>query len=478
MQRLRLGAALAVAVAAGACSHSQTPVAGPDAAATPAVTLSRTSHLDAELVALLTANSNGVGLDYFRLPGPNELDRIPQDPKNPLTRAKVELGRMLYHETALGVDNVRPEGLETYSCASCHHEQGGFQANLPQGMGEGGSGFGADGSARAFMPIYDSHPSLPDCQPIRTPSAMNTAYQELMLWNGQFGGIGDNLGTEDKWTDGTPLASNKLGMHGLETQAHAGLAVHRMVDIELSRVADIPRYRAMFRVAFPGDADPVNRLNEALAIAAYERSLLADHAPFQRWLRGDAKAMTPQQTRGAVVFFGDGGCVACHTGPALSSMTFHALGMNDLDGACDARVNLEPFGGTVPADTRKGRGGFTGREADMYAFKTPQLYNLADSPFYGHGASFPSVRAVIEYKNAAIAENTLVPAGALSLYLVPLGLTSNQIDELTAFIEEALYDPDLARYLPHRLPSGNCFPENDPQSRIDLGCERGPVVRR
>lgn len=424
--------------------------------------------LDTELQSLLVESSQGQGIEYFELPMSHQLERIPQDPKNPLTNTKVQLGRMLYHETALAVDNALPEARETYSCASCHHAQGGFMANLPQGIAEGGSGFGTEGDGRTLIDGYDS----PDVQPIRTPTVLNTAYQELMLWNGQFGAIGDNLGTEDKWTDGTPLESNKLGFHGLETQAHAGLKVHRMADIELSRVATIPRYRALFRAAFPGESDPINRLNAALSIAAFERTILANQAPFQRWLRGNTTAMTDAQKRGAILFFGKAGCVECHTGPALSSMTFHALGMYDLDGCFDSRVTFEPFGGTVPDAARKGRGGFTGRAADEYKFKTPQLYNLMESPFYGHGASFATLRGVIEYKNAAVPENPIVPESQLAPQFKPLGLTSGEIGDLVVFIAEALYDPALERYLPRRLPSGNCFPTNDPESQSDLGCER------
>lgn len=430
----------------------------------------RTGGLDRELHAALLAHSDGRGLSYFQLPQAQQLGRIPQDPNNRLTPVKVRLGKFLYHETALAVNNVRPEGHETYSCAACHHAQGGFMANLPQGMAEGGSGFGATGEGRVFMPVYDSNPDMPDCQPIRTPTVLNTAYQELMLWNGQFGGVGDNLGTEDQWTAGTPKESNWLGLHGLETQAHAGLKVHRMGDIELSRVADIPEYQRMFRRAFPQDPDPINRLNAALAIAAYERTVLASEAPFQSWLRGQRDAMTDAQKRGAILFFGEAECAACHTGPALSSMTFHALGMNDLDGACDPRLNLDPFGGIISDDVRQGRGGFTQRPEDMYKFKTPQLYNLMDSPFYGHGASFPTVREVIVYKNEAVAENALVPESALASEFHPLGLTPAEIDDLTAFVEQALYDADLLRHVPGHLPSGNCFPTNDPQSQIDLGC--------
>jgi cytochrome c peroxidase len=430
------------------------------------------SDLDKELRGLLQKHGAPGGVNYFRLPKSHQLGRIPQDPENQLTPAKVELGRLLYHETALGVNTVRPEGRETYACASCHFAQAGFMANLPQGIAEGGSGFGLAGEGRVALPQYDSDPHAPDVQPIRTPAVLNGAYQECMLWNGQFGGVGPNLGTEDRWTPGSPKESNHLGMHGLETQAHAGLAVHRMEDIAASRVASHPEYQRRFAKAFPGTANPVNRLNAALAIAAFERTLLATEAPFQRWLRGQHRAMSDQEKRGAILFFAKAECVGCHTGPALNSMTFFALGMKDIDGSWDpSRVNLDPTDGSVPEEVRLGRGGFTGRTDDHYTFKTPQLYNLVDSPFYGHGGSFATLREVVEYKNVAVPENPLVPPGQLAPEFRPLGLSAAEIDDLVSFLENALRDPDLMRYVPGALPSENCTPVNDPQGRNDLGCE-------
>lgn len=436
-----------------------------------------TSVLDELLLERLAELAPSGDLSFFLLPDADDLGRIPQDPLNPLSPEKVRLGQLLYHETCLGVVNVREEGYETYSCSSCHFAQAGFQANRPQGIAEGGVGFGVSGEGREFNPDYLTGPEFPDVQPIRTPASMNAAYQELMLWNGQFGGVGDNLGTENLWTEGTPLESNRLGLHGIETQAHAGLAVHRMGDIDLSRIMDIPEYTALFSDAFPSESEPVNRYNAALAIAAYERTLLANQAPFQRWLRGERRAMSPREKRGAILFFGDADCASCHTGPALNSMSFHALGMRDLDESSDpSRVFLGFAGGTVPDEVRRGRGGFTGRAEDMYEFKTPQLYNLLDSPFYGHGAGFASVTEVVEYKNLAAPENSHVPADRLAPEFVPLGLTADEVRDLVDFLELSLYDPALSRYSPDGILSGNCFPNNDPESRHDMGCDPVPMT--
>ena len=424
--------------------------------------------LQGQLTRLLARQAPRQGLAFYRMPLSDELHKLPQDPKNPLTPEKVRLGRLLFHETALLTDHRLGPGQESASCASCHFAQAGFQANLPQGIGEGGVGFGRAGETRRSHAAYDGHPDTPlDVQPIRSPSAMNAAFQELMLWNGQFAGIGDNVGTEAGWTG--PKASNFLGLHGLETQAHAALEVHRMQHVEQTRVYEIPAYKALFSEAFPGEASPIHRYNTALAIAAYERTLLANESPWQRWLRGDKQALSDEHLRGALLFFGKAACSSCHTGPALNSMTFHALGMNDLDGSADPRVDLSATGGTIPDDVRQGRGGFTGHAEDLFTWKTPQLYNLTDSRFYGHGASFTSVRDVVAYKNAAVAENPYVSSDQLSPAFRPLGLSEAEIDALTAFLEEALHDPYLMRYVPTSLPSGNCFPNNDPESQQELG---------
>lgn len=109
-------------------------------------------------------------------------------------------------------------------------------------------------------------------------------------------------------------------------------------------------------------------------------------------------------------------------------------------------------------------------DADKYKFKPPQLYNLTDSPFFGHGSSFRSVRDVVEYKNKGMKENPNVPDSQLAEQFRPLNLTDEEVDDIAAFIEKALRDPNLLRYQPLSIRSGNCFPNNDPQSRMDLGC--------
>lgn len=414
--------------------------------------------LDEELNELLfTIDTDGPA--GFRLPESNDFDNIPQDPNNPLSDIKVFLGKQLFHETGIALNPMAPEAVGTFSCASCHFAEAGFQANRFQGIGDGGEGF----FARDINPFRTGE-SL-DVQPIRTPSAMNGAYQDVMLWNGQFGGTGTNAGTEANWTVGTPKENNNLGFQGLETQAIAGLTVHRLV-IE-QEYMEANNYADLFEAAFPElPADEkITTVTAGLAIAAYERTLLANRSPWQRYLRGSMEIMSDEEKLGALVFFGKAGCVSCHSGPSLASTSFHALGMDDLD-RCP-----EPTFGTNPENVEHlGRGGFTGNQAELYAFKTPQLYNLTDSPFFGHGSSFFSVRDVVEYKNTGVSENDRVPEGALSPNFRPLNLTPTEIDNLTLFLERSLHDDDLLRYVPQALLTGNCFPNADETSRTDRNC--------
>ena len=415
--------------------------------------------LDEQLEEALLDAAGDAGISYFNMPASDDFASIPQDPNNQVTESKVELGRLLYHETALLVNNVRPEGRFTASCASCHNAKAGFQAGRIQGIGEGGIGFGERGEERINHPDY-AFDEL-DVQPIRTPSAMNGAYQVVNLWNGQFGAVGPNVGTEASWTAETPKATNHLGFQGLETQAIAGLTVHRMGDIDSTIAVSHPTYTQLFEEAFPGE--DITTENAGLAIAAYERTLLANQSPFQLWLDGNRDAMTNQEKRGAILFFEKAACVDCHTGPALNSMTFYALAMNDLQGQ-------GVYGNHTMANERLGRASFTGRTEDEYKFKTPQLYNLTDSPFFGHGGTFKNVREVIEYKNEAIPQNSAVPESQLAEEFVPLELSSEEVDDLVAFIETGLHDGNLERYVPNGLPSGNCIIVNDTQSQSDLGC--------
>ncbi|MEH0156324.1 cytochrome c peroxidase [Limibacter armeniacum] len=429
------------------------------------------TNLDNDLVEVLQTASGksdaSAALEYFTMPESAELSKIPADPNNPLTAEKVTLGKFLFHETAMAINPKITSNKHTFSCASCHHVAADFQAGARQGIGEGGVGFGSHGETR--VPDSEMDKAMVDVQPERSPTALNVAYQKEMLWNGQFGALGQNIGTDAQWTVGTPKEKNVLGFDGVETQAIAAQDVHRLgVDEELLTMG----YKELFEAAYP-DKTEFTKIEAGLAMAAYERTLLANKSPFQQWLKGDKGAMTPAQKEGAILFFGEAGCSGCHTGPALSSNSslevtesFYALGMGDLRGE-GVLENAVDF-----TKEDAGRGGFTGKEEDNYKFKVPQLYNLKHMEFFGHGGTLHTLDEVVKYKNEGVPQMQDLPSEKLSDKFVPLGLSADEVAAIVIFLEEALYDDNLQRYVPTTLPSGYAFPNNDEQSRKDLGMEQ------
>jgi cytochrome c peroxidase len=423
--------------------------------------LARTA-LDIRLEELLVQNANGQGKRFFLLPDSDDFNAIPQDPLNPLNTFKVALGQLLLHETATAGAPKMSQMEGTYSCASCHPVASSFYSGRRQGIGEGGAGFGFAGEGRQIdlnMPL-DSV----DLQPVRPPTLLNVAYQETALWNGMLGATGPNLGTESRWA-ATGVPENHLGFQGLETQALVGQLTHRLqIDEDF---INSNGYRWLFDQAF-GDVAPSSRYTSqtaALALAAFNRTLLANRSPWQDYLKGDYDALSDREKRGAIVFAGKGQCITCHTGPALKDQEFHAFGFGHFDDSNDAIV-LDDAGFDM---VKKGRGGFTGNSSDNYKFKTPTLYNLRDAAFYGHGATFNSIEEVVRYKN-----NTSLQDQNASLNLASemgaIDLTEEEISDLVYFLDKSLYDAELTRYVPGAVQSGNCFPNADPQSRIDLGC--------
>lgn len=444
--------------------------------------LSSKDLASSELKERLMANSQGLGLSAFTMPASDDYENIPQDPNNPLSAEKVALGKFLFHDTALATAGMNQERSGTWSCASCHHADAGFKSGIKQGIGEGGEGFANGGAMRKMAEQFSTESSdptlVPDVQPLASPTILNTAYQEAMLWNGQFGNgvdgiINAGLDMNILASQDTPKAENMRQLSGLEIQAVAGIGVHRL-DVENASVLQTnATYVQMLSTAFPNSDGDV-KADAGKAIAAYERTVLANQSGFQRWLKGDEDAMSEQELRGANVFFGKANCSACHTGPALSSSVgasadevFFAVGFADFaedDSAIEGRVDEA---------TSKGRGGFTQRVEDNYKFKIASLYNLADTNVFGHGASFSSIREVVEYKNRAIPQKD-IPASQLDYRFLPLGLNSADVDDLVVFLESALYDPNLQRYVPDELPSGACIVVADEQSMQDLDCDKRP----
>ena len=418
-------------------------------------------ELDNQLENSIQGKSPNGTLDFYVLPNENDLHLIPQDPKNPLTPQKVELGKLMFHDTGLGQDPMKEAGRGTYSCASCHVSEAGFRPGNFQGIADGGVNFGIGGEDRVKNTLY-SDDEL-DVQSARPLSMVNVAYVSNTFWNGQFGGGNVNEGTEDVWDLRDDTELNHLGFEGIETQNMDGLIAHRItINKDL---LDEYGYTFLFDQVF-ADVPVEERYTittASLAFSAYIRTILANRAPFQDWLKGDREALGYEEKKGAILFFEKAQCIQCHYNQNLGSSEFHALGVTDMDQI--------PSYNTSPDDRRNlGRGGFTLQPEDNYRFKVPGIYNLQGANFYFHGASKTSIRDLVEYKNAAQSENSRVPQDLISSKFKPIGLTEEEKNHLIAFLENGLQDPDLKRYVPTSVLSGNCFPNADEASQLDLGC--------
>ena len=190
--------------------------------------------------------------------GLGRLPALPDDPENPITPAKVELGRQLFEDARLSGD-------ETLSCASCHPREMGYAEATAFSEGAGG------------QPM-----------PRHTPTLLNAAYYRYINWDGKFANIPQLV---------LGVLANPKNMNMQDE------------NVLVARLESVPEYRAEFRDVFAG---PPTKQRVALAIDAYVRKLTTPNSPFDRYAAGDARALTDAQKRGLVLFVGKADCAMCH----------------------------------------------------------------------------------------------------------------------------------------------------------------------
>jgi cytochrome c peroxidase len=286
---------------------------------------------------------------------------VPAD--NPMTAAKVALGHQLFMDKRLSVDGSR-------SCYSCHQNHLG----------------GADGRALALGP---------GDKPLtrNTPTIWNVAYhanglywdgraatlekQMLGAWKGGNMGVGDDLGPKTK------------------------------------EIASLPEYAPVFMSVFGlPDAGAVTPEHIAMAISAYERTLLCGDTAF------DKSEMNEAQTRGWELFRGKGSCSTCHALDNFNDGAFHDVGRShDAEGKLLENADI-------------GRGKPTETEADNYKFRTPTLRNVTKTAPYFHDGSVADLTEVVRYMAAG--GNAKAPG--IDQNLRNTGLTDAEIADVVAFL--------------------------------------------
>jgi cytochrome c peroxidase len=248
------------------------------------------------------------------------------------------------------------------------------------------------------------------------------------------------------------------------------------------RLNQVTGYRHLFGRVFPEvrSGAPVSFELFARAIAEFEFSLTFSNAPIDRFARGEAGALSTAEKRGALLFFGRAGCVACHSVSGSSNEMFtdfrsHAIAVPQLVPS----VTNNLFDGPA-ADEDFGREDFTGDERDRYAFRTPSLRNVAVEAAFMHDGAFTSLRAairhhldvaasVLAYDPAAqgLPKDLKGPLGPTEPLLSaldpllrrPISLSPAEFDDLVAFAGDGLLDPRalpqrLRTLVPRTLPSG------------------------
>jgi len=198
----------------------------------------------------------------------------------------------------------------------------------------------------------------------------------------------------------------------------------------VARLGTIHEYRTLFGKAFIGEL-AVNPVNLGKALAAFQRSLIANNSPFDRYMRGDKSAMTEAQIRG-MRRFERAGCANCHNGPMFSDYQLHVLSVPD-----NPRLR----------DSDQGTNG-------TYAFRTASLRNLAYTAPYMHSGVFETLTDVVEFYDdidRGRSQNPNIQDRQLDALVLRLNGEGER--QLVEFLG-ALSDDSFDRTIPQRVPSG------------------------
>jgi len=255
--------------------------------------------------------------------------------RNPLTPVKIELGKMLYFEPRLSKSAL-------ISCNTCHN------------IGLGGADFQQTSTGHAWQ-RGDRN----------SPTVFNSVYNIAQFWDGR---------AED-------LLQQAKG------PVQASVEMNNTPEQVVKTLTSMPEYVQRFTEAFPGEAMPVTFDNMARAIEAFEATLITPGAPFDRFLLGDANALTNDQQEGLRTFM-DKGCAACHGGINMGGSGYFPFGLIE-----------RPTEDITGSD--KGRFTFTGSASDQYVFKSPSLRNIELTTPYFHSGKIWCLKKAIAIMGSA-----------------------------------------------------------------------------
>lgn len=394
------------------------------------------------------------------------------------------LGQQLFFDPILSGD-------KNISCATCHHPALAMADGRVLPIGTGGQGLGPQRDFVEEVTLAEEAPRRQDDPisnpfngqfvPRNSPTVINAALYPVQFWDGRVQSYqpGSVVLTQEEevnrliLTDA--LAAQALfpitSMHEMAGATLGSQAPMQIRTYLLERLAENPTYAAQFEAIF-GRAQP-EVTDVAAAIAAFERQFIFTNAPWDAYLQGDRSALTDQQKRGALLFFGvlnpAVNCVQCHSGDLFTDMAYHNILAPQLGpGKGNGENGREDWG----------RAGVTFDARDQYAFRTPSLRNVAlTAPYFHSGAYATLAAAVRHHANIWEAASSYDPAAHVppafySSYrpfnparqwptAAPelrngMPMSDADVADLVAFLQ-ALTDPaavDLRAFVPEAVPSG------------------------
>jgi len=301
----------------------------------------------------------------------------------PVDPAHAALGRQLFYDPILSANDDR-------SCASCHHPDMGFSDGLALAAGAHGEDLRRN-----------------------APSLWNVAYATSLFWDGRAKSLEEQM------------------LIPLTEESEMGADIDAMI----AQLEAIPAYAAWFNAAYP---DGITAANVASAIAAFERTLVSQDSPFDRFAAGDFNALTPAQRRGFDVFrSAQTRCFECHAWPTFSNNTFNVLGVPD----------------TNPNDPDLGQVEVVNAADATRAFRVPGLRNVALSAPYMHNGAFNTLEAVVDFyaKGGGPAFGVDVTPDE---FIRGFTLTDQQTADLIAFLYALTDEPGDLIAIPTSVPSG------------------------
>ena len=329
----------------------------------------------------------------------------------------------------------------------------------------------------------------------RTPLAINTAFFPNLMWNSRFASLsGDPFDNELGFIFPPPegltlsylphLLTAQAFIPPTERTEAAGFDFvgdnFAIRDEVLRRISAVPAYRNLFGQSFPEvkQGAPINFDMFGKAIAEFEFTLTFANAPIDQFARGQHSAMTTQQKRGAVLFFGKAGCVQCHAVAGQSNEMF-----SDFKQHGAGVVQISPRTTNVVFDGPGQNEDFgleqnTGNSADRYLFRTSPLRNVSLQPAFFHNGALTRLEDAVKYhldifdsarayRPDRLDEDLRGALGPIEpvlekvdpLLAVSKNLDNNEISDLVEFLKVGLLDPrakpeNLRRLIPARVPSG------------------------